>query len=104
MITLTRTNSNNRDFIFLTKQLNEFLSVIDGDQYSFLQQFNNIDDIQQVVIIYENNTPLSCGAVKQFNSTSMEIKRMFTNKNARKKRFCQYGFKRVRKLDTRVRF
>lgn len=82
---LVRTNSDNLDFIELVKHLDNYLAVTDGDDHSFYDQFNKLDNIKHVVIAFENDTALGCGAMKELDNNSMEIKRMFTSPNSRGK-------------------
>jgi len=60
------------------KSLDEYLTEMDGEEHSFYDQFNKVDNLKFVVILYENNFPIGCGAIKEYTSNSMEIKRMFT--------------------------
>ena len=46
MIKIIRTDSNNRDFIELVKNLDADLAERDGSDHSFYDQFNKIDEIQ----------------------------------------------------------
>jgi GNAT superfamily N-acetyltransferase len=85
MITLIRTDSGNKDFIRLVKDLDAYLAVSDGEEHSFYSQFNKVDLIRHVVLAYENNIPISCGAIKQYDPKTMEIKRMFTSSDYRGK-------------------
>ena len=78
MIILIRTNSDNKDFIELVKYLDAELAERDGDEYSFYAQFNKLDKIKHVVVAYENDKPIGCGALKEYNSNTVEIKRMYT--------------------------
>ncbi|AEH00081.1 GNAT family N-acetyltransferase [Lacinutrix sp. 5H-3-7-4] len=78
MLKISRTNSNNQDFITLVKELDNYLKITDGDEHDFYNQFNNIDVLKHVVVAYKNNQAIACGAFKPFNTTSVEIKRMFT--------------------------
>src|ERR1051325_7079112 len=78
MIKLVRTNSDSKEFSQLVKLLDEYLAKVDGDDHSFYHQFNKIDKIKYVVVAYENDNPISCGAIKQYSENSMEIKRMYT--------------------------
>lgn len=78
MITLLRTNSENPDFIHLVKHLDADLAIRDGVDHSFYNQFNKIDSIRHAVVAYENNKPISCGAIKEFTADAMEVKRMYT--------------------------
>lgn len=78
MITLLRTDSKNEDFKTLVKQLDADLATRDGDDHLFYDKFNKIDTIKYVAIAYnENNLPVGCGAIKQFEPKVMEVKRMF---------------------------
>ena len=82
---IIRTNSENPDFINLVKQLDAYLKITDGDEHAFYNQFNNIDVLKNVVVLYvdtEINSaqvkiPVGCGAIKKFDDFSMEVKRMF---------------------------
>ncbi|KJD34660.1 GNAT family acetyltransferase [Tamlana nanhaiensis] len=78
MIKVVRTNSSNSDFIKLVKQLDNYLSVVDGDEHDFYNQFNKIDALNHCVIAYKENKPVGCGAFKPFDNNTVEIKRMFT--------------------------
>ena len=83
MIKLIRTNSGNIDFVNLVQFLNDYLKIVDGDDHAFYNQFNNIDVLKQVVIAYKDNIPLACGAFKALDKNTVEIKRMFTQIDAR---------------------
>jgi putative acetyltransferase len=78
MITTIRTDSSNQDFIMLVKLLDADLAQRDGKDHSFYAQFNKIDLIKHVIVAYTDNRAISCGAIKEFNPTSMEVKRMYT--------------------------
>ena len=85
MIQLVRTDSYNTDFIELVKLLDADLSVRDGDDHAFYDQFNKLDAIKNTVVAYENNIPVGCGAMKAYEPTTMEIKRMYTSLDNRGK-------------------
>jgi len=85
-IKLKRTNSENKDFIKLVKQLDAFLKITDGDEHDFYNQFNNIDVLQHVVVFYDENVAVGCGAIKKFDKISVEIKRMYVSEEKRGKR------------------
>src|SRR5687768_9189274 len=84
-IKLKRTNSYNKDFIELVRSLDADLVKRDGDEHSFYAQFNKLDKIKHVVVAYENEKPVSCGAIKEFSPGIMEIKRMYTRPESRGK-------------------
>ena len=85
MIRITRTNSENKDFIGLVAQLDSYLAEKDGEEHSFYNQFNKIDRIKFVVVAYENNQPVGCGAIKEYDLNTMEIKRMYVHPESRGK-------------------
>ena len=74
---LIRTNSDNQDFIQLVKMLDEYLAYVDGDDHAFYDQFNKIDALQHCILIFEDENPVGCGAIKPYDKTSAELKRMF---------------------------
>jgi len=79
MIRVTRTDSANPDFIELVKHLNADLAERDGEDHSFYAQFNTIKPIKYVIVAYENEIPVGCGAIKEYASNTMELKRMYTS-------------------------
>jgi len=76
MQTLTRTNSHHQDFQKLTALFDEFLIDIDGDEKDFYAQYNQIY-IDNVIICYQNDVAVGCGAFKKSDTQVAEIKRMF---------------------------
>lgn len=75
---ILRTDSSNSDFISLVKLLDADLAIRDGADHSFYAQFNKIDMLQHCVVLFENGKAVSCGAIKPFETDSMEVKRMYT--------------------------
>lgn len=86
-ITIIRTDASHRDFLTLVRALDKFLAITDGDEHEFYDQFNKLDPIDHVILLYADGIPVSCGAFKQFNTRTIEIKRMFTTEAFRGKRF-----------------
>ena len=78
IINITRTDSDNKDFIYLVRFLDSELAERDGEEHSFYAQYNKIDNIKNVVVAYVNDKPAGCGAVKKYSDDTMEIKRMYT--------------------------
>lgn len=78
MLTILRTDSSNSDFQSLVRLLDADLAIRDGEDHSFYSQFNKIDQIKYVVLAFIDNQAVSCGAIKQYASDTMEVKRMFT--------------------------
>ena len=78
MLKIIRTNSDNADFISLVKLLDDELAIRDGKDHSFYSQYNKINKIKYVVVAYENEKPVCCGAIKEYEPGIMEVKRMYT--------------------------
>lgn len=78
MVTIKRTDSGDSNFRALVKQLDQYLAVTDGEEHAFYDQFNKLDQIKQVVVLYENGEAVGCGAIKEYEPGIMEVKRMFT--------------------------
>jgi len=78
MIQITRTNSENPDFVGLVNHLDADLAERDGEDHSFYAQYNKIDKIKHVVLAYEDEKPVACGAIKEFAAGVVEVKRMYT--------------------------
>lgn len=78
MLQIIRTDSTNKDFVNLVRQLDAELAQRDGNEHSFYSQFNKIDKLKHVIVAYEDEIAVSCGAIKEFGPGSMEVKRMYT--------------------------
>ena len=85
MYSLKRTTSDDSDFQNLVTLLDQYLIIVDGDQHSFYDQYNKIDAIKNVVVYYDGDEPVGCGAFKEFDNKTAEIKRMFVKKDFRGK-------------------
>jgi putative acetyltransferase len=77
-ITCIRTNATHGDFIELVRQLDADLAERDGTVHSFYAQYNTVDRINHVIVAYERETPIGCGAFKEYGPGTVEIKRMYT--------------------------
>lgn len=73
---LLKTNSNHPDFQKLTQLFDDYLVEIDGDEKDFFAQYNQIY-IDNVILCYEDEIAVGCGAFKEYEPTVAEIKRMF---------------------------
>jgi putative acetyltransferase len=85
MIRLIRTDSDNQDFITLIQYLDAYLAEKDGNEHAFYAQFNKVDKIKHVVMAYDEEQPVGCGAIKEFAPHVMEVKRMYTTPSGRGK-------------------
>ncbi len=80
---IKRTDSKDLDFIQLVKELDSGLSITDGEDHAFYDQFNKLDKIKYSVVLYEMGNPVGCGAIKEYAPGIMEIKRMYVRQNNR---------------------
>ncbi|MBD0367686.1 MAG: GNAT family N-acetyltransferase [Flavisolibacter sp.] len=78
MTKIIRTDTSNQDFINLVRHLDADLAERDGKDHSFYAQFNKINKMKYAVVAYENDMPVSCGAMKEYTPDVIEIKRMYT--------------------------
>ncbi len=77
MLKIIRTNSENIEFQTLVRLLDTELAIRDGDEHEFFAQFNKLDSIRNVVLALENELVIGCGAFKNYETETAEIKRMF---------------------------
>ncbi|MEO6612875.1 MAG: GNAT family N-acetyltransferase [Chitinophagaceae bacterium] len=85
MILFRRTSSADNDFRELVVLLDKDLALRDGDEHAFYAQFNKIQAIKNVIVCYEENQPVGCGAFKEFEPGKVEIKRMYVHPEQRGK-------------------
>ena len=74
---IARTDSMHPDFKVLVAFLDEVLRIRDGDEHGFYAMFNKIDSLAHVLVAYQGELPVGCGAVKKHSEGVAEIKRMF---------------------------
>ena len=82
-LTLARTDSANAAFRNLVQLLDEHLTIVDKDDHDFYHQFNGIVEIKHVVLALDHDQAVACGAIKRFDSDTVEVKRMFTREQSR---------------------
>lgn len=82
-LVLAHVDSTHNDFIALVRLLDADLAIRDGADHAFFAQFNKIDTIRHCIVAYLEATPVSIGAIKQYDDQSMEVKRMYTIENCR---------------------
>ena len=77
MVTLVRTNSSDSIFKKLVELLDQDLAIRDGNDHDFYHQFNDISELRHVILAYIENIPVGCGAMKEYQTDTMELKRMY---------------------------
>ncbi|KAB1156142.1 GNAT family N-acetyltransferase [Flavobacterium luteum] len=85
MLNLTRTTSENQDFINLVKLLDADLKIRDGKDHEFYAQINKTAILNNVIVCYQNDIAIGCGAFREIDAKTLEIKRMFVNPDYRGK-------------------
>lgn len=74
---LVRTNADNADFRMLVRELDAYLTVTDGEEHAFYDQYNQLDNIKYVILGYQAGKTVACGAIKAFDADTVEVKRMY---------------------------
>jgi putative acetyltransferase len=85
MKTLTRTTSENQDFKNLVRLLDADLKIRDGEDHEFYNQINQSAVLKNTIVCYENKVAVGCGAFREINPQTVEIKRMYVNPDYRGK-------------------
>ena len=76
-----RTSFKDQDFTNLVKELDAFLSVKNGESDAFYSQFNGLEDLHHTIVLYLDDKAIGCGAIKQFDAHTVEVKRMYVSKS-----------------------
>lgn len=79
-----KTNSDHPDFKKLSALFDEYLVDIDGDEREFFAHYNNVQ-LDHVLVVYDEELAVGCGAFKKYEEDTAEIKRMFVLPEARGK-------------------
>ncbi len=85
LISLRRVDSIDPDFILLVRELDADLAIRDGEDHDFYAGFNKLDHIHHVIVAYDDHHPIACGAIKEMDTRTAEIKRMYTSPKGRGK-------------------
>ena len=83
MITIKRTNSDDPNFQELVKLLDLELQERDGEEHVFYAALNKTNTLNYVVVAYDQNEAIGCGALRNYSNDTMEVKRMFVPLNKR---------------------
>jgi GNAT superfamily N-acetyltransferase len=83
---ILKTDSKNEDFRKLVELLDESLYELYGEIVKLYSKQNSVDyNIKDVVIIYNDGEPVACGAYKEYDLNTIELKRIFVKKSSRGK-------------------
>ena len=83
MIQFIKTDAKNLDFQSLVVLLDQDLPIREGEIHHFYAQFNKVDFIKNIIVAYADKQAIGCGAIKEYDNHTMEIKRMFVNQSHR---------------------
>ncbi len=78
MIRIKRTDPNDASFAELVRHLDAELADRDGSDHAYYAQFNKIENLKYVLVACDDERPVACGAIKEFEPGAMEVKRMYT--------------------------
>ncbi len=85
------TDGNNKDFIILCRELDQFLNQLVGGENNRAEYipYNQLDDIHNVVLAYDGQFPVGCASLKQYikgknqDNYTAEVKRVFVREQYR---------------------
>jgi len=82
-LTLLRTNSDNADFKYLVRMLDQTLNGYYRDSQRTYDKFNVLPLLDTVLIAKIGSEPIGCGCFRPFDGNTVEIKRMFVRNEHR---------------------
>ena len=85
MLTVKRTNGSNADLRELIEHLDKHLWSLYNNKMEFFGRFNYVDEDHRAIVVYNNNKPAGCGCLREVDSETVEVKRMFVQSSERKK-------------------
>lgn len=73
------------DFVMLCSELDGFLDIAIGGagKREKYQRFNHLDTMDYIVIAYIDGTPVGCGALREYEAKTIEVKRVFVREQYR---------------------
>jgi len=78
MTTIAYSNGASLDFINLCNELDDYFNAMNGkEKQNGYNQYNTLNDIVDIWVAYEGNTPVGCAAFKLYEDKTAEVKRVF---------------------------
>lgn len=74
---LHRTDSNDRDFQYLSVLMDSDLRQRYGEVQTIYDDLNKLGEVDTVLIAYNDKAPVGCGCFRKFSDNTIEVKRMF---------------------------
>lgn len=80
-------DGSNKDFILLSSMLDSYLNNLAGGEENRAKYipYNQPDDIECVVLVYNGDSPIGCAGFKKYDNESAEVKRVFIKNGYRGK-------------------
>lgn len=98
VLNVIKTDSKNIDFIQLIKLLDEDLNERYGELQKQYDKHNKLEFIKDVIIIYKDDAPAACGALKEYDADTIELKRIFVTKDNRRQGLSKLIVSRLEEL------
>lgn len=78
-IEIRQVKYDDSDFVKLCRELDEFLNIAIGgeDKREKYKKFNHPDTMDCVVIAYDKEKAVGCGALREYSGDEVEVKRVF---------------------------
>lgn len=83
-MTLRWTNAADSDFILLTRELDAYLQGCNGENQADYSPYNVMSAQTEAIVVYDGDIPVACGALRQYEEHTAEIKRMFVKLSHRR--------------------
>lgn len=86
-IRIQQVQNENKDFILLCEELDEYLNQAIGGECrrEKYKKFNYLDTMDYVVIAYDGEEAVGCGALRKYSEEEIEVKRVFVQEKYRGK-------------------
>jgi Acetyltransferases len=88
----------NEDFVALTAELDGEFADKNGPAQEKYNQFNKLNGIKDIVIVYHGTSPVACAAIKKFDDERYEVKRVYVKKEYRSKGLARGMMLRLEKI------
>lgn len=82
---IQKTSSTHAGFIQLVQALDAEIADRNKEDFDFYNQYNQLDNIEHVLMAFHGAAAVGCGAIKPYDQKSTEIKRMFVTPDCRGK-------------------
>lgn len=74
---IERCSNTNLELLDLIKKLDAELAIRDGKDHAFYDQYNGLEEIKHLLLVRIDGQAVACGALKELDTSHLEIKRMF---------------------------